>query len=301
MVYGVVSYSHKNMPLQDIYKYDITRKDMSGLDALMLKTCNRIEVYFHSDSLFNLYNIFSRFDKASANDGIQGGEFLVGEDAIKHAFRVSAGLESIIVGEDAILGQVRSAFKDYVNEYGHGTLAQLFENAIMVGRKIRRETSKSNGDNILYNSTVEAFKRLYSEKDKVAMVGSGMVISGIVRRMDYAFPDINPVIFSRSDVNAARLANKFGLEHQELDIEKLNGYDIVISAIKGGNGVYLEGPKAIIDLSVPRAFLGKNPLYAEDIMNNSSIQSNGTTDYIDSAERIIDIEVRRFMSKGEDK
>src|SRR5258708_10892577 len=100
-------------------------------DWMVLSTCHRLEVYgFGAMPLVDIpVNVSA------------------GEDAVRHAMRVAAGLESAIVGEDEILHQVREALKQArASRLGNGRLQRLFETAISAGRRARAGRTASSGN-----------------------------------------------------------------------------------------------------------------------------------------------------------
>ncbi|WP_226010584.1 glutamyl-tRNA reductase [Halomicrobium salinisoli] len=148
-IYGV-SVSHSNASVDDLeaIAIDSQRAAVESLlaapaveEALVLQTCNRVEAYVvapdgGSDAL-------SRFtDAASADAPVEMGH----EESLRHLMRVAAGLESIVLGEDQILGQVRDAYEDARSVGGIGdVLEDGVMKAVHVGERARTETAINEG------------------------------------------------------------------------------------------------------------------------------------------------------------
>ncbi len=299
MVYGALLYSYRNIRLGRLYDYDmepIVEKINGAARPFFLKTCNRLELYCDSDSKQSLEHCLSDVKRTNERSKPNVGEILFDDKVVSHVFRVASGMDSAILGEKEIIGQIRSALNSYrALADGSKQLICLFENALRVGRKIRREIDI--GDNSgLYGAVTSHISSSYRAGDKVAIVGSGNVIKGVLYDMKETGLSINATIFSRNTKKSAALAELFGLNYSDFNLSKIRNCDIVISAIKGGNYTRLSGPRLIIDLSVPIAFSGDNVIDLEYVIKEISASSVTVTN-ISAAEKIILAETARFLDK----
>lgn len=297
MVYGVLTYSYKNVPLSSLYNYDIAADSVDmhqSVKTLVFKTCSRIELYCYSEDYGDVENFLSETRRKHSER--EEGEILIGSGAVRHLFRVASGLESIILGESEIIGQLRHTFNEYkIDELHSKQLEYLFENAMRVGRKTRREAGISNRQSGLYHAAATIVLENYLPNMRIAVVGSGFVSKNLLAELKIANPNIKVTVFSREAAHAERLARLFGMEYSDFKIEMLKNYNIVFSAIKNGTGINLSGPKFIIDLSVPRAFAGANVLHIEDVIRKTGIlQSNMN---LGLAEGIIEKEMNGLLGK----
>ena len=121
-------------------------------EAILLQTCNRIEIYVNTsdnpdrDIVTSLVKFWSQQVGVSSDLIAKTIEVYHDNEALLHLLRLSSGLESMVVGEDQILGQVRTA---YVDSKKIGTVETLLEKAFMkavnVGRRVRTETQINEG------------------------------------------------------------------------------------------------------------------------------------------------------------
>ncbi len=136
-------------------------EQLSVGDYVLLNTCNRVELYSTSEV------------------ELEGFRMLRGFDAIKHLFRVSCGLESMILGENEILSQLREAHRNAVS-CGHcrGELSHLFTAAAALGAKVRSKTNISRGKTSIASLAVDYAleKRSF---DEALVIGSGVIGSKI--------------------------------------------------------------------------------------------------------------------------
>jgi glutamyl-tRNA reductase len=111
--------------------------------AALLSTCNRTELYLAGETRQNAEAAVAALTSARGRAAHEGLSFFhyEGQDAVRHLFRVAAGVESLVVGESEILGQVRGAFSaSTAAGRGSVALARLFHSALRVGRRARTET-----------------------------------------------------------------------------------------------------------------------------------------------------------------
>ena len=153
-------------------------KVLDGNEYVILKTCNRFEMYVgaeDSHAVKEAFELFIRNTIPRSRDG-DLSFILTGKDSVRHLFRVSCGLDSLIVGEDQIQGQVREAYIK-AKEEGHvkRSLTQLFDKTLAVGKKVRSETALGEGALSVGSAAVElAERKLGSLKGRtVTVLGAG--------------------------------------------------------------------------------------------------------------------------------
>ncbi|MGC9131408.1 MAG: glutamyl-tRNA reductase [Pyrobaculum sp.] len=222
----------------------------------VLHTCNRVEAYLYGASEEEVSSVATRYRRY-----VDSVKVLKGLDAARHLFRVAAGLESMLVGETDILGQVEEAFARQVRAgYTKGLLKTIVEKAIHVGKRVRTETGISRGPaglgalSIIYASQVVDLGRA-----KVAVLGAGAVGAGLAREL--AERGVAKLyILNRTFEKAAELAAEIGAEARPLTREEvercLKECDVVFSSIHTLDYVIDAVPqdasvKLIIDLGVP--------------------------------------------------
>lgn len=175
----------------------LTLGESMPAEYVALNTCERHELYTFARSIDA---------PAVTADGLE----LTGKVAADHLLRVAAGLDSRIVGEPHVLGQVRRAFADAESQRTSGTmLAALFRSALRAGRRVRSETAlNAAGESVVTLATrrlVDALDSLHSRR--IGIVGTGEVANGLVRALTFAGVR-ELVVFSRSE-NRIREANRW--------------------------------------------------------------------------------------------
>jgi len=156
------------------------------VEAAVLSTCNRFEVYIASHSARSaIREAYSHLQKRSglSHSELRKSLFILsGDDAVWHILRVSAGLDSLVVGEGQILSQVRQCYLHCTEEEGSGgkVVSRLFNTAVSAGKRVRSETSISKGAVSISSAAVEFGKfrcepdlRKPFEKARLLIVGAG--------------------------------------------------------------------------------------------------------------------------------
>ena len=277
----VVGLNHKTAPVSLLERLAIPDERLSKalhqlgtythvLEGTVLSTCNRIEVYaavsrFHGGAQ-DLRNFLAEFGHVAPEDFSDHLYTYHDEGAVKHLFRVASGIDSMVIGESEILGQVRRAFVHASDEgmTGH-VLGTAFRRALRCGKRARTETAIGRNPASISSAAVELARRAYAgflDGRAVAIVGAGKMGRLAVRALkDAGVGDVT--IVNRRPERARSLAGAFGIEPRPLeDLETvLAGSDIVISSTTA--------PSTIVDASVVRRALGRrasaDPLFVVDI------------------------------------
>ena len=150
-------------------------------EAMILQTCHRVEIYVTTDG--NIANIIDSLTRLWSQEvGISSDviqriiDVFQGRDALLHLLQLTSGLESMVIGEDQILGQVRRA---YVDSRKSGTMNALLERAfvkaIKVGRRVRNQTRINKGAVSISSAAIDLAEKKFSTlKDKqIMVVGAG--------------------------------------------------------------------------------------------------------------------------------
>jgi|TARA_X000001036_G_scaffold319517_1_gene297991 glutamyl-tRNA reductase len=159
-------------------------------ESVILSTCNRIEIYAYAEKFHGAYqdirNFLSEISHVAPEDFSDHLIGLFGSDAIEHLFKVSSGIDSAVIGEHEILGQVRSAWELAVEEQVVGTvLNSLFRHSLEVGKRARSETSISrNITSVSQAAVAMADKQLDGLIGKrVLVVGAGEMGEGMAKSL----------------------------------------------------------------------------------------------------------------------
>jgi glutamyl-tRNA reductase len=290
--------------------------------CVILFTCNRTEIYAATRELDEGLNAVRDYlSKRSGMDISQIKNYTYVHtlhDAIRHLFRVAAGLDSMLLGETQILGQVRTAYQlACAGGSTNRVLNTLFQQAIMVGKRVRRETGiDQNAVSISYAAVDLARKTLGDLNGRsVLIIGAGKM-SELAARYLVANGVSGIIVSNRSYQRAVDLAKEFSGRAVKFDelYNHLPDSDIVISCTAASHYVVhyrqvaemmggLPGKKIMmIDIAVPRdidplvAGLPGIALYDIDDLQGVVDQNLAWRSQVAvEAERIIEEELDRFM------
>mgnify|MGYP002784391049 CR=1 FL=1 len=222
----VVGLSHKTAPVEVREKLSIPEPQCDVAiaqlcsyphiqEVAILSTCNRLEIYAVADETENgireITQFLSDHSKLPAAYLRQYLFMLLHHDAVMHLMRVSAGLDSLVLGEGQILAQVKQCHKLGQEHKGVGrTLNQLFKQAISAGKRVRTETSIGTGAVSISSAAVELaqVKVQNLASCRVSIVGAGKMSRLLVKHLA-AKGAVNISIVNRSLERAQELAKQF--------------------------------------------------------------------------------------------
>lgn len=188
MNYILLGISHKTAPLSVRERYAFSKKRVSEVlnklshnkmigEAVILFTCNRTEVYATTNYSREAKE-FLLNELRTTNYELRHFYFLQNNDVIKHLFRVSSGLDSQVIGETQILGQVKSAyFKAKELKTIKKCFNKLFQKAIEVGKIVRNNTKISEGNVSICSVALKLLENLCGtlKKKKILIIGTGKI------------------------------------------------------------------------------------------------------------------------------
>lgn len=232
---------------------------------ILLSTCNRTEVYFSSDDLplthsyiLNLLRqeIFDDFDQKLYS--------FFGSDCFSHLCRVTAGLDSAIVAETEIQGQVKNAYEKTIEVIPiPGDLHFLFQKSLQIGKRVRNEISIRRGAPSLEHAILSAAgsECLQELQHKaILFVGASDINLKIIRFLKQkGFSQIT--LCNRTFANGKGVAEKLGIKVIPWgSVDEWFEYDWIITGTKAHHPIirkenipaHLSSPKYLFDLSVPR-------------------------------------------------
>ena len=239
-------------------------------EAAILSTCNRTEVYCATtQSHENAVKSWLASDRQIIQYELDQASYTLWEkDAASHIMRVASGLDSQIVGEPQIMGQVKTAYELARAAGTLGTeLNVLSDLSLRVAKRIRTETEIGNHPVSIAYAAVTMAQQIFTDikKTRVLLIGAGKTIELVATHMQSA--GVKSVdIANRTVSNAARIALKTGgsaLKLSQIN-EKLHRYDIVISSTGStlpiiGKGAVEKAcrqrrhkPIFMVDIAVPR-------------------------------------------------
>lgn len=237
-------------------------------EAVVVTTCNRAEIYVACEDTgatrSDLCQFMSRFHDVPESELAPHLYAHTGADVAKHLFRVAAGLDSLIVGEPQIFGQVKSAFATASSERCTGSLLnKLFMSSFAVGKKVRAETGLGEGAVSISYAAISLARKIFGnlQERRVLVVGAGdMAELTALHLQSQQVAQI--VVTNRTLARAEALARKVGgtaVAWSAIDEELLHA-DIVVTAT-GAQAPVISAP------SIDRVMRARRnrPLFVVDI------------------------------------
>jgi glutamyl-tRNA reductase len=281
--FKVIAITHKNYDLSDLGRFHVDEQNQKEvlsqlkidlqIDELMyLSTCNRVEFFIKSnfDLDFKFFRKFFQYFLAECDDDmayrfITKTEVYHGILAAEHVLKVASSIESMIVGEREIITQVRNAYERCKKNGLTGDFIRLLtRHTVETAKRVYTETSISTRPVSIVSLSFHGLKNLNMPLDsRVVFVGAGMTNRNMARFINkHGFQNVK--IYNRTEENAVKLANEFGMEGYALsELENLKtGFDILISCT-GSEGAVINSDlyekilngekdrKVIVDLAVP--------------------------------------------------
>jgi len=238
-------------------------------EVIILSTCNRTEIYTFSEYTLDQMCSWLNHQDDESKAEIQRCLYDYSEEkAIQHVMRVASGLDSMVLGEPQILGQLKSALKLATEHNTAGTtLKRLMQHAFSTAKKVRTETSIGSNPVSVAFAAVNLAKQIFSklENKTALLIGAGETIELVGKHLSNANIG-NLIIANRSVENATRLAEELGGKGVSLQQigEYLPDADIVISSTAAPVPVIGKGtveralkkrkhkPVFMVDIAVPR-------------------------------------------------
>jgi glutamyl-tRNA reductase len=234
-----------------------------GLKELMvISTCNRTEIYGVAENSKKIVDLLCTQTKGSSIVFQQIAYSKNGLDAIEHLFSVAAGLDSQILGDYEIVGQIKQAFKFSKQHQSIGTFMERLVNAVLQASKsIRTNTALSSGTVSVAFAAIEYLKKNVADvQDKnILIVGTGKIGKNISKNLVDYIGAKNITLINRTASSAMELANEIGIQYASLDnlLIHIKQADIIVVATSAQEPIILKtdllnaGNKMIIDLSIP--------------------------------------------------
>src|SRR3954462_3227587 len=293
----------------------------SGLasEAAILSTCNRTELYLAAErspaAVADWLAKYHRFDPTELGRYLYT---LPREQAVRHAFRVASGLDSMVLGEPQILGQMKEAARPAESAGTLGTvLHKLFQRTFAVAKEVRSTTRVGAASVSMAAAAVKLAARIFPSlrEQKVLFIGAGEMIELCATHFAAQAP-ARITVANRTLERAEKLAHRFNGSAMELKSlpEHLHEYDIIVSSTASSLPILGKGlveralrarrrrPIFMVDLAVPRDIepeageLDDVFLYAVDALAKIvSANVDARRSSVAQAEVIIETQVGQFM------
>lgn len=328
----LIGLNHKTAPVDireclafnddESHKALIELRSIDAMDEVMLfSTCNRVELLATANNvdlaINEAKNFLAKFKKVPLDDFETSLYLHQGKEAVRHILRVAASLDSMMIGEPQILGQVKNAYRAATEEKSSGVvLNRLLHRTFFVAKRIRSETGIGDHAVSISYAAIELGRKIFGKLagKKVMLIGAGeMAELAVEHLIRHKSDDI--YVANRTFERGVELADKY--KGTPIRFEEVTGYlskvDIIISST-GAQGYILDKaqikgmmrsrrnrPIFFIDIAVPRDIDPKintlNNVYVYDIDDLKGVVDENIEDRNKEAvkaERIIDEAVIHF-------
>ncbi|MBA2272406.1 MAG: glutamyl-tRNA reductase [Actinobacteria bacterium] len=293
------------------------------IEGVVISTCNRVEVYgavtkFHG-GVQDLRNFLAEFCHVAVEDFADHLYTYHDEAAVRHLLRVATGIDSMVVGESEILGQIRRSFSAAEQEgSAQRILGAAFRQALRAGKRARTETSIARHPVSVPSAAAELARRRFGTLTgkNVVVVGAGAMGRLAARSlMRHGVTDVTVV--NRTESRGSRLASDLGAAFRSFNTlgDALAKADIVVSSTTAPSAVIdralvhtamtnrrRERPLFIVDIGMPRDVepdVAREPgVVLQTISDLKDVAEAGREtrlDQIPEVDAIIDQELRRFV------
>ena len=329
--------SHHNTPLSVREKISFNEQDTSFAIQTFLKgalfqemalisTCNRTEIYLVTEKGSNIKKkteqLISKVKEACPDDISDFAYYMQKKDAIRHLFRVASGLDSMILGESQILGQVKKAYFLSQEASGAGLyLNRLFNTAIQTAKQIRTQTAIGEGSMSIAFAAVKLAQKIFKDlkEKKGLLIGAGKI--GKLAAKNLRERSMGKIyLMNRTFSKAVRIANQIDatpLPWKKLS-QTLETVDFVISSTDHNRYVIdkemalkanlhkRHKPVLMIDIAVPRdidpEIKNMENVFLHDIDDLNDIIEEGSTkrkQAIPEAMKLVEKNLNEFFQWSE--
>ena len=277
----LLSWNYKDTPetFNEVIKHDPsyfeTIMEQNGIGKyVLLITCNRVEIYFSSEGRIPIIS--------------ENPVYVEYPASVKHLFMVSSGLESMALGENDILRQIKSAYdlstkRKHIDKF----LSYTFQKALSVGKDVRTQTDISHGKTSLSTISLDIVEKQYGLKGKkIGIIGTGKMAVSLLNYLSRSESTVT--VYGRSLDHARNLAILYGASYSDLSSipELIKSNDIVIAATSSKKYIIkktdlndIHGNKIMVDLSNPPNIENGLPdnvsLYNLDMIYKISSETKG--------------------------
>jgi glutamyl-tRNA reductase len=231
-------------------------------ELFVISTCNRTEIYGFTENVNDLCELLCSQAAGSVETFKEIAYIKNGRAAILHLFDVAAGLDSQILGDYEILGQLKQAFK-FSKEHGFiGAYSERLMNAVLQSSKLIKTTTGLSGGTVsVAFAAIQYIKERveHASSKKILLIGTGKIGRNTCKNLVDYIQAKNITLINRTESKAAELAAELGLQYASLDElpKYIEQSDIILVATNSEVPVIAEshlinsGNKVIIDLSIP--------------------------------------------------
>ena len=337
----VVGLNHRTVPLEVLERMTVSDArlpkalaDLTGRDnlaeAVVLSTCMRTEIYVVADrfhgAVQDVRNFLSELSFAPPEVFADHLYSFYEDAAVSHLFKVASGLDSAVVGETEILGQVKDAWERAAAEKACGSaLGALFRHAVEVGKRVRSETGISRGTTSVSQAAVQMAAQQFGDGGdglsgrRILVLGAGDMGEGMAVALAGSVGDGEVLVANRTRARAAALAARVGGRAVDFGslAAALTEADVLLTST-GSPSVLVDAaemalvmdaragrPLLIVDVAVPRdvdpsvgSLPGVTLLDMDDLRAFAEAGLAARRGEVAKVQRIIGEEVERFTASA---
>lgn len=231
-------------------------------DFFILSTCNRTEIYCTGTSPETILNLLSENTSATPEEVAEFAFIKTGDEAVKHLFRVAAGMDSQILGDYEIIGQLKNAFI-LAKSYGRtsGYMEKLLNSSLQSSRQVKSRTALSDGTTSVSYAVIQILKDALGGQEpmNVCLMGLGKIGTLTLKNLKHYLPQHKVTVLNRSESKAELAAGEFNVDFAPFESQQdvFQSADVLIVATGAEQAIVskkdLAGTKLklIFDLSVP--------------------------------------------------
>jgi glutamyl-tRNA reductase len=331
----VLGLNHKTAPVETRELFSLPQTQLSafyerlseaGVDeSVYISTCNRVEIYMTAEDsesvVENIKRLMGYYTKFPYEQFMNSVYTKFGVDAVKHLLAVSSSLDSMVIGENEIVGQVKDSYRKAVESGTAGTIMnRLFHRAFATSKRVRTETDISKNPLSIASIAVEKAKSIFPDisSRSARLIGAGEMGELILKYL--VKEDLRKIIIANRTIESAeRICMDIDYKAEIISLTRvdqaLSDVDIVISSATAPHHVITgsdiknimlerEGkPIFLIDIAVPRnidpSVTETENVYLYNIDNLKNIADNnmrGRMKEIEKANSIIDEDIDEFIN-----
>ncbi|MFA5557310.1 MAG: glutamyl-tRNA reductase [Flavobacteriaceae bacterium] len=279
-------------------------KNLQGV--LVISTCNRTEIYGYANHPFELIKLLCDNSLGTIDDFQKVGYVYKNHEAINHIFRVGTGLDSQILGDFEIVGQIKSGFvESKANELSNAYTERLVNSVIQASKRIKNETRLSSGATSVSFASVQYIMSTVSDisSKNILLFGTGKIGRNTCENLVKHTKNQHITLINRTREKADKIAGKLNLIVKEYDqiSTELQNTDILVVATGADKPTITpenlnpQKPILVLDLSIPKNVdesLSNNPnitlVHLDELSGITDSTLENRKKFIPHAEEIIE-------------
>ena len=286
-----------------------------GIGSLIVtSTCNRTEIYGFAEHPFQLIKLLCDNSLGSVEEFQQVGFIHKNQEAIRHIFRVGCGLDSQILGDFEIIGQIKSSFNEAkAHDLANAFMERLVNSVIQASKRIKNETEISSGATSVSFASVQYIMNNVSDisNKNILLFGTGKIGRNTCENLVKHTKNDHIILINRTKDKAEKVAGKFNLIVKDYDVLPLEIPKADVLVVATGAQVptidedilQLNKPLLILDLSMPKNvhdnvknIPGVTVVHLDDLSKITDVTLENRKKHIPQAEIIIEEIMEEFST-----